>query len=166
MTVAQLSRVTPEVLDTMVELLPKASSLRDISAITGLRLEVVRREAAPFLAIMKLNGTHPQCGCGKDRFHPYGCVDLWPKRRREGIVPGWSPIDSALLLARRAAIVERMVAGDRYVDIDKAMGLPRSTSKNYAVYLTPEQRALRAQAQRDRGPVPRAKPIRSNSHAD
>jgi hypothetical protein len=65
-------KVTPEVLAQMIDLLPTIGSLRDLCAITGLRLDTVRREVAPFLAIMKLTGTHPKCGCGRDRFHPYG----------------------------------------------------------------------------------------------
>lgn len=136
-------RVTPEILATMVKLLPTIGSLRDLCGITGLRLDVVRREMAPFLAIMKLQGTHPQCGCGKDRFHPYGCVDSYAKAKHQNEVPGHSPDQHAAILARRSQVISMLVAGDRFADINAAMGFKHKDARKYLRFLTPEQMAQR-----------------------
>lgn len=136
-------RVTPEILATMVNLLPTIGSLRDLCGITGLRLDVVRREMAPFLAIMKLQGTHPQCGCGKDRFHPYGCVDSYAKAKRQNEVPGHSPNQHAAILARRSQVISMLVAGDRFTDINAAMGFKHKDARKYLRFLTSEQIAQR-----------------------
>lgn len=139
-------KATPEMLALMVELLPTIGSLRDLCAVTGLRLETVRRETAPFLAIMKLQGTHPQCGCGKDRFHPYGCRDSYVKGVREGHVPGCTLERAPIVLARRKIIIDMLVAGDRFVDIDKALGFNSKSAKGYMRFLSPDQREARARA--------------------
>ena len=132
--------VSPEQLATMVELLPTIGSLRDLGAVTGLRLDTVRKEVAPFLAIMKLQGTHPKCGCGRDRFHPYGCADSFAKSNHAGHVPGVAREQMPAVLARRAVIVEMLVAGDRFADIDRAMFGGTKMARGYMVrHLTPEQ---------------------------
>ena len=135
--------VPAETLALMVELLPTIGSLRDLCAITGLRLDTVRRETAPFLALMKLNGTHPKCGCGKDRFHPYGCADSYAKSNHDGLVPGRNHQDSAAVLARRQEIISMLVAGDRFIDIASRYGIDKSSARAYLRYLTPEQLAAR-----------------------
>jgi hypothetical protein len=142
MTKHPASKVTPEVLATMVDLLPTIGSLRDLCAVTGLRLDTVRRTVAPFLAIMKLTGAHPQCGCGRDRFHPYGCADSYTKGKQNP-VPGHKPEDHRRVLDRRAQAISMLVAGDRLMDIDNVMGMKKGGARSYARFLTPEQRAAR-----------------------
>lgn len=146
-------KVTPEVLAQMVDLLPSVGSLRDLCAITGLRLDTVRRAVAPFLAIMKLQGTHPQCGCGKDRFHPYGCVDSRAKSWPSDCLPGHTREQTEALLARRQTAIEMLVAGERQIDIDHALGMSKGGAKNYLRFLTPEQLATRERRQRELGNV-------------
>lgn len=136
---------SPEQLAQMIELLPTVGSLRDLCAITGLRLETVRRETAPFLAIMKLNGTHPQCGCGKDRFHPYGCADSYAKGWPADCLPGHTREETAVLLHRRKLAIEMLVTGARLCDVDQALGMSKGGAKNYLRFLTPAQ--LRAREQ-------------------
>lgn len=144
MNMADGKKITPELLASMVELLPTISSLRDLCGVTGLRLDSVRREMAPFLAIMKLQGTHPQCGCGKDRFHPYGCVDSRAKSMmRDHPFPGHSASRRPELAERRRRIIEMLVAGDRFVDIDNALGLYPKSARKYLRFLSLEQRAER-----------------------
>ena len=142
MTQHLTSKVTPELLAIMVDLLPTIGSLRDLCAVTGLRLDTVRRTVAPFLAIMKLTGTHPQCGCGRDRFHPYGCRDSYAKAPKNP-VPGYKPEDHRRVLDRRALAVSMLMAGDRLMDIDSVMGMTKGGARSYARFLTPEQRAAR-----------------------
>lgn len=135
----QEKRCTPEVLAMIVELLPTIGSLRDLCAITGLRLDVVRRETAPFLAIMKLNGTHPQCGCGRDRFHPYGCVDSRAKSWPDDCLPGRTRAETMVLMERRRVALEMLAAGDRLCDVDRTLGMWKGGARNYLRFLTPEQ---------------------------
>ena len=133
--------VTPELVALIVDLLPTAGSLRGIGAITGLSFDQIRRESAPFLAIMKLAGTHPQCGCGKDRFHPYGCVDSQAKGART--VAERAPTAAEQKWSdRREAFVEMLVAGHRFVDIDKALGAFKA-SRKFLRFLSEDQIAQR-----------------------
>lgn len=150
------TKVTPEMLALMVGLLPTVGSLRDLCAITGLRLDTVRREVAPFLAVMKLQGTHPQCGCGRNRFHPYGCVDSRAKSWPSDCLPGHTREQSVELLKRRERAIEMLVAGDRQVDIDAALGMSKGGAKNYLRFLTPAQMEQRERRMRQRGNVSRA----------
>ncbi len=140
------SKITPEVLATMIDLLPTIGSLRDLCAVTGLRLDTVRRTVAPFLAIMKLTGTHPQCGCGRDRFHPYGCSDSYTKAQQNP-VPGHKVEDHDRILARRRQAIAMLVAGNRFVDIDDAMAMSKGGARGYLRFLTPEQERARKHAQ-------------------
>lgn len=142
-TQPDVNTVTPEKLAMIVELLPTVLSLRDLAAMLDLTLDAVRREAAPFLALMKVNGTHPKCGCGRDRFHPYGCVDSYAKAIHQNAVPGHRRMDHARVLERRAKVVEMLVDGERFIDIDKAVGFKNKTARGYLRFLTPEQRARR-----------------------
>lgn len=141
-----MSKVTPEILALIVELLPTIGSLRDLCAVTGLRLDTIRRETAPFLAIMKLQGTHPQCGCGKDRFHPYGCADSYKKSWPEDCIPGRTRAESAVLYERRRVIIEMLAAGDRFCDIDARFGLSKGSAKSNLRFMSPEQREGRGLA--------------------
>lgn len=150
---ASQPKVTPELLALMVELLPTVGSLRDLCAITGLRLDTVRQAVAPFLAIMKLQGTHPQCGCGRDRFHPYGCKDSFAKANHADHVPGVPLADMPRVLATRRKVIELLVAGLRYVDINELMGFPHKTARHYMRFLTPEQIEERERAIELRGPI-------------
>ncbi len=133
------NHVTPELLAMIVDLIPAVKSLRDICALTGLNLDVVRRETAPFLAIMKLNGTHPKCGCGKDRFHRYGCADL----KLANAIPGQRAADHARLFARRQNIIAMLIAGDRFVDVNDVLGLHDKAARRYLRFMTPAQIAER-----------------------
>jgi hypothetical protein len=146
----EANRIAPETLALVVDLLPTALSLRDIGAITGLRLDVVRRQAAPFLAIMKLQGTHPKCACGKDRFHPYGCINTYSKADRTLPVPGCRPAEAAIFAARRAAVIEMILTGATYPAIDAAFGMGRGSAKSHKRFMTPEQYRLRKEAEAKR----------------
>lgn len=137
--------MTPEKLALLVELLPTAGSFRDICAILGVRLEVVRRAAAPFLAIMKLDGTHPQCGCGKDRFHPYGCADSYAKSWPSDCLPGHTRAETVVMLERRRVAIDMLIEGERFCDVDRSLGMSKGGAKNYLRFLTPEQLAEREQ---------------------
>lgn len=138
------SRVNPEIRALIVDLLPTVMSLRDLCAVTGLRLDTIRREVAPFLAIMKLQGTHPKCGCGRDRFHPYGCVDSRAKSWPSDCLPGHTREQTVELLKRREQAIQMLTAGHRQVDVDRALGMSKGGAKNYLRFLTPEQRDHRA----------------------
>lgn len=154
MSEASVSKVTPETLALMVELLPTVMSLRDLCAVTGLRLDTVRRNVAPFLAIMKLQGSHPKCGCGRDRFHPYGCTDSYSKGMRKGTVPGRTAEQAAEVLGRRQRVIDMLLAGCRFVDINSAMGFKHKDARKYLRFLTPDQITARADAIKARGPIP------------
>jgi hypothetical protein len=149
--------VTPELRALMVDLLPTIGSLRDLCAVTGLRLDTVRKETAPFLAIMKLTGTHPKCGCGRDRFHPYGCVDSVAKGPINP-VPGHRADQHDAVFSRRAAIIELLVAGERFVDIEDTLGLYKSCAGKYMRFLSPAQVAQREEAVAAKGPQSRVRP--------
>ena len=149
-TAGEAGTLTPEKLALMVELLPTATSLRDICAIIGVRLEVVRLAAAPFLAIMKLNGTHPQCGCGRDRFHPYGCADSYAKSWPSDCLPGHTREASVAMLERRRVALQMLVEGERFCDVDSALGMSKGGAKNYLRFFTPEQMAQREENVRER----------------
>jgi len=141
-----MSKVPPETLALIVELLPTIGSLRELCAVTGLRLDTIRRETAPFLAIMKLQGTHPQCGCGKDRFHPYGCADSYAKSWPSDCLPGQTREQSAVLLERRRLAIEMLVAGERLCDIDQCLGMSKGGAKNYVRFMSSEQLEARTAA--------------------
>lgn len=143
MTRPTINPVTPELLALMIELLPTIGSLRDLCAVTGLRLETVRREMAPFLAIMKLTGTHPQCGCGKDRFHQFGCIESRAKNVPTDCLPGHTRDQTKRLLQQRQVAIDMIVAGARFADIDAALGMTKGGAKNYLRFLTDEQRRQR-----------------------
>jgi hypothetical protein len=135
--------VTPEKLALLVDLLPTALSLRDIGTILGLRVDQVHRAAAPFLAIMKIAGTHPKCGCGKDRFHLYGCVDSYAKGSRDGLLPGRTRAEAEVLRWRRELGIEMIKSGVRWCDIDEALGSWKGTARRYMRFMTPEDRQAR-----------------------
>ncbi|MDB5688461.1 MAG: hypothetical protein JWL91_337 [Sphingomonas bacterium] len=135
--------VSPEQLALVVELLATAGSFRDIAAMTGLRLDAVRAAAAPFLAIMKLTGTHPQCGCGRDRFHPYGCVDSYVKSGRNGEMPGRTVTEAEELTGIRLRAIEMIKAGDRWKHIDAAIGRSKGCARKYLRFMTAEDVAAR-----------------------
>lgn len=138
---------TPELLATIVELLPTVGSLRDLCALTGVRLDTMRKETAPFLAIMKLNGTHPKCGCGKDRFHPYGCADSYAKGWPADCLPGHTKSETAVMLERRRIVIDKLVAGERFCDIDRDLGMWKGAAKKLLRFLDAEQLAERSRQQ-------------------
>jgi len=152
-TIAGASWQMPaERLALLIELLPTAQSFRDICGILGMRLDVVRRESAPFLAIMKLNGTHPKCGCGKDRFHPYGCADSYRKGWPSDCLPGHTRAESVVLLQKRQLVIADLVKGLRYCDIDRQFGMSKGGAKAYLRFLTSDQLAERERNRiQDRG---------------
>ncbi len=143
-------KVAPEMVALMLEHLPTVGSLRDLSAMTGTRLDAVRQAVAPFLATMKLNGTHPKCGCGKDRFHPYGGVDSVRKASYSTPVRGMSMADALVALAKRGPIIDAIMTGDPYSAIEQRLNLPHKSAQKYLVHLTPEQLAQRKRMERDR----------------
>lgn len=138
--------LTEEQIGLLVERLPHVTSLRDLARELGTRLDTVRFAAAPFLALMKAQGTHPQCGCGRDRFHPYGCVDARTKVPiGSNPFPGHRPEDRAFLLQRRELAVQMLADGARLVDVDQALGMNKC-ARAYLRFLTPEQTERRERA--------------------
>lgn len=131
----------PERLETLVSLLPDVKSLRDLANVMGLNIEHARHAAAPFLAIMKVQGTHPKCSCGKDRFHPYGCIDGYAKSPNG--MPGVAPDQYDRVRGIRQATIEMLIAGHRFCDIDATMGRSIGVSRRMMRFLTPDQRAAR-----------------------
>src|SRR3546814_8594243 len=88
--------MTPEQTARMVELLPTIESMRELADVLGVSRGCIHRAAAPFLAIMKLNGTHPKCECGQDRFHRSGCEYTYnlSRKSRGDRIPGRTAIRS------------------------------------------------------------------------
>ncbi|MGA1800215.1 hypothetical protein VH567_15700 [Sphingomonas sp. 4RDLI-65] len=127
----------------MIELLPTISSLRDLSAVTGLHLFTVRRVTAPFLAIMKLNGTHPKCGCGKDRFHPFGCSGFRGKNKPTDHLPGHTREETKRLLQQREIAIDMLVDGARFAEVDAALGMSKGSASNYLRFMNDGQRRQR-----------------------
>lgn len=142
--------LSPEKLALLVELLPTVQSFRDAAAILGVSLQTVRHAAAPFLAIMKLEGSHPQCGCGRDRFHPYGCADSYRKGAPQDCLPGHSRSKTDELLQRRKHATAMLIAGDRFCQIDDALGMSRGSAKNYLRFLSQDQLSERSVAREKR----------------
>src|SRR3546814_6775188 len=58
-------------------------------------------------------------------------------------------IQSAVLLARRQEIINALVRGDRFCDIDRRLGLNKDARRNLR-FLTPEQSAARERNLRNR----------------
>lgn len=145
------TKVTPELLALMVDLLPTIGSLRDLCAVTGLRLDTVRKAVQPFLAIMKLQGTHPQCGCGRDRFHPYGCKDSHAKANYQ---------PSPATLARRQMIIDAIMTGETFQKIEHRLGLSTKSARKYQAYMTAEQLAQRKRLEATRETEKKACPTR------
>lgn len=153
-------KVTPEMLAHMLKHLPTVGSLRDLATITGTRLDAVRQAVAPFLATMKANGTHPKCGCGKDRFHPYGCVDRERKARYSTPIRGRSAEDALAAVAKRGPIIDAIMTGDPYSAIEQRLNLPHKSARKYLIHLTPDQLAQRKRLERDRAePVGNKRPF-------
>jgi hypothetical protein len=150
----------PDKLEMLIELLPVAESFRDIALLLDLRPDRVRVEAAPFLLLMKLDGTHPECGCGRDRYHQYGCADAYQKGKRADGMPGHSPERAVVLLERRAAALEMIKAGVRWCEINDALGTSRNYAEHYLRYLSPEEREVRKQLDRARRDELRRAPLR------
>jgi hypothetical protein len=134
---------TPEKLALLVELLPTALSFRDLAAMLGLHLDAVRREVAPILAIMKLNGTHPKCGCGRDRFHPYGCSAGFAKGQRAHCMPGHTAAQAAELRDRRELVIAMIKAGVRWFEIDAAFGLANGGARKHLRFMCDADREAR-----------------------
>lgn len=143
--------MTPEQTALMVELLPTIESMRELADVLGVSRGSINRAAAPFLAIMKLNGTHPKCQCGQDRFHRFGCAYTYDLSRasRGDRIPGRTAIQSAVLLMRRQEIIDALVRGDRFCDIDRRLDLNKEARRNLR-FLTPAQRAERERNLRNR----------------
>jgi hypothetical protein len=144
------SAMTPEQLALMVDLLPVAASLRDIAAMVGANISTLRVAAQPFIAVMKLAGTLPKCSCGRDRFHMYGCKAVYARGDYADLVVGRSREESARLLAQRQAILDAIMRGERYSEIERRLGISHKSARKYLRFLTPEQIARRKKLETDR----------------
>lgn len=150
----------------IVDLIPSVSSLRDLCAITGLRLDTVRTAAAPFIAIMKLGGTLPPCVCGKERFHRYGCKGSAAKGIYASGTYGVSVERMSLLLPRREKVLAAIMTGDPYSEIENRLGLSKKTARKYLRFLTPAQVAYRKRLEGQRGRrVVEARPFKDSLYA-
>lgn len=140
MAVPNAPVMTPEKLAMMVELLPEVDSLRDLASILGVGLQTIRKASAPFIAIMKLRGELKPCACGKDKFHPYGCVGNY--RATLG-----APRQDRSFAAKRDRVIELAATGMLYREIAEAVGLSKATvTRHCRNFMTSEQRATRAAA--------------------
>ncbi|MFY9350511.1 MAG: hypothetical protein WBL20_19240 [Sphingobium sp.] len=119
---------------TIIDLLPVATSLRQIARAMDLDNATVRTAAKPFLAIMRATGTMPTCVCGKERFHPRLCSAT---SARNG---GHNSKDQA---DRRSKVVTAIMGGDTFNNIAKRFGIQRAAARAYLRYLTPAQRERR-----------------------
>src|SRR3546814_14065874 len=120
--------MTPEQTARMVELLPTIESMRELADVLGVSRGCIHRAAAPFLAIMKLNGTHPKCECGQDRFHRFGCEYTYNLSRKSpgDRLPGRPAIQTAVLLAHPQEHLNALVRGDRFLDTVRRLGLTKA----------------------------------------
>ncbi|ALJ14095.1 hypothetical protein [Sphingopyxis macrogoltabida] len=142
-----MTEVAPELLAMMVELLPTVDSYRDLSAMTGVGHQQTRSAMAPFVAIMKLQGTLPPCVCGKERFHKWGCVRTRTKAlQARADTRTASPEE----IEKRRVMVEAIMTGLAYSEIEKMFGMAPKTARKYLGYLTPEQREQRKAMEMER----------------
>jgi hypothetical protein len=146
-------QMTPEQIQMMVDLLPVAQSLRDISRIMDVPQQTLRTAAQPFVAILRMQGALAPCGCGKERFHPYGCAIATAKAPAPGVSADRLPE----VLQRRAIILAEIMTGDRFKDIEQRLGMAPKSVRKFLRHLTPEQRAARTQMQQERKPAPRTR---------
>lgn len=144
-------KMTPVQIQTMIDLMPHAESLRDIAAIMGVPQQTLRQVAQPFVAIMRMQGALPPCGCGRERFHPYGCSAAAKRATYISAVPGVSADLATVALLRREMVIEAIMTGETFADIEQRLGLMPKTARKFVKYLTPEQRALRKKLEHHRG---------------
>lgn len=125
---------------TIIDLLPVATSLRQIAEAIDLDRSTVQAAAAPFLMIMRAAGTLGRCPCGKERYHPRICAG---NHKRLG---GQRAIDEG----RRSAIIAAILTGALYKDIGSAFGVDRASIRKYLRFLTPAQLERRKALERAR----------------
>lgn len=142
--------MTPEQIQMMIDLMPTAQSLRDIAAIIGVKQQTLRYVATPFVALLRMQGALPPCECGKERFHPYGCSAVAAKSVFASGVFGQSPERAAAHREKREAVVEAIMTGATYSEIERRLGMKPKTARAFARYLTPEQRARRKKMEQGR----------------
>jgi len=140
-------RMTPDQIQTMIDLMPHAQSLRDIAAIMGLPQKTLSQVAQPFIAILRMQGALPPCGCGKERFHQYGCAITAAKAVYTGIPRREAPD----IVARRQQILDAILTGDTFQEIERRFGMADRTARKYLRFLTQPQRELRLAMQEQRG---------------
>lgn len=140
--------LSEEQISYMIERLPTVASLRELARELGMQGPTLRPHAQPYIAILQAQGALPPCGCGKPRFHPYGCV--MSANALEGGLGSLPPERREALLHRRALFVSMLVDGARLYEIDAVMGTRKGTARHYTRHLTPEQRQRREEALRAR----------------
>ncbi len=145
------SSLTPEQVQTMVDLLPSVQSLRDLAALMGLPQKTLQDAAKPFIAILRMQGALPPCPCGRPRFHPYGCSAVSAKTFGGGRIPGVATGNLVSVLVKRAEIIDAIMTGEPYADLERRLGMPLKAIRYYLKHLTPEQRARRKELERQRG---------------
>ena len=122
--------MTPEQTQAMLDLLPTATSLREIARALGVPGHGLSRAARPFVTLMDLNGTRGICKCGKPRFHPFACSRTYAAQAR-------APEE----LERRQAIVDLMIDGASLGMISSMFGINKASVRRFRRYLPAEQQA-------------------------
>ncbi|MGI4947405.1 MAG: hypothetical protein ACRYHC_01740 [Janthinobacterium lividum] len=130
------TKVTPEVMDQIADLLPSVGSLRELSMMLGISSRVVAEHAAPLIAIMRAQGALPPCACGRERFHQYGCI-------RGFEVRAGSSVEDAVYLERKRLVLEAIANGTSYRDIERQLGINRRSILRFLPLLSAEQRERR-----------------------
>lgn len=133
----------------MVDLLPKVTSLRDLARQMGVGTDTARKYAAPYVAILKAQNALPPCACGRERFHRYGC-GVWIAGALGHNLKCIPPERREAMMHRRQLFLSMLEAGERFMEVDAAMGATKGSARSFARHLSPEQRQRREDAIRAR----------------
>lgn len=149
---------TPQLLAKMIELLPAVGSLRELAKLLDLNDATVRKHASPLIAIMRAQRALPNCACGQERFHRYCCAATAKKPDwEEGVIVGKTRMESAIYAARRELIIAEILTGAPYSHIERKLGLRPKVARWVLRSMTPEQRQLRKELERQRLPKSKTK---------
>lgn len=121
-------KLSPEQVQTIIDRLPTANSIREIARDMGLDTTSVRETAKPFITLMTATGALGDCSCGKPRFHLYGCSQSRSLRGDHG------PNE------RQKMFIELMLDGMPLKHIARMFDIDPSMVRVAKKYLSPEQR--------------------------
>jgi len=137
--------MSPEDMQRMVDMLPIATSLAEIGRALGVPQHIIRQRAQPYLTLLRLAGSLPDCECGQPRYHHALC-------RVQADISGLVTPEK---LARRQLVIDMLVDGMPLFNIDAAFNRSKGWAKQFKRHLTPAQLAER---ERKLGSQPRGCP--------